>query len=141
MAKRKKTAAGKLSRRQMVMLLGSGVVFAGTVKGEEFAAEAQGNPCSAVTPATAIVGNRMLLVANPCCAEGFEMVHASFGGAPAKSATKEHLKTFHEALNAAKQQDQLLEYCVMMWGLTEPQAKDLSNRMKEQYNLKDYDKK
>jgi hypothetical protein len=139
MAKTKKTPAGRqMSRRQMVMVLGSGVVFAGTVKGEDFASEAQGNVCAAVKPLTTRVGNRFMLVADPCCEEGFEIVHASFGGSAAKKTTKEHLKVFHDALHAAKQDDLLLEYCVMMWGLTKPDAEGLVVKMKEQYNLQDY---
>ena len=90
---------------------------------------------AAVKPFTTKVGNRLL--------SQTLVKRASKSSTPARGSaaktTKDHLKVFHDALSAAKQDDLLLEYCVMMWGLTKPDAQTLVVKMKEQYNLNDYE--
>ncbi len=121
----------------MVTLPGSGIVFAGTVKADDVGRIPQA-ACSDVVPAVGIgQDHRMVLVANTCCVDGFNIVNAGFGKGPTKGKSQDHLKTFHDTLTRAKNDDLLLEYCVMMWGLTEKQSKDLFTKMKEQYNLQE----
>lgn len=136
---RAKSTTRKLSRRQMVALLGSGVVLV-RVGGADV--EAQGNPCEPVRPfkgtLTSTGGGpaRSVVAADPCCVEGLE---AFFGGYNnMKSSQKAHLKDFADALTESR--GELLEYCVMVWGLTKADSTQVANQMKERYQLKEYKK-
>ena len=92
--------------------------------------------CSAVVPAMGVgQDNRLVLVANTCCVDGFNIVNAGFGKGSTKGRSQSHLRVFYNTLTRAKTDDLLLEYCVMMWGLTKKQSKDLFGKMKEEYNL------
>jgi hypothetical protein len=122
-----------MSRREMVMLVGSGVVFAGTVKGEDIAIEADAT-CQPVALKTGKgTDGRLLLVADTCCLDGFEIVRAGRGGTKASSRAVTNLKALDDALVHAKKDSLLLEYCVMMWGLTEKQRDDTVADLAKRY--------
>jgi hypothetical protein len=149
-----KSRTKKLSRRELVTMLGSGVVFIGT--GGRKTVEAQTNAkttakvtkqpppppspnsCQTVVPfkGRAGTGNdaHTILMANPCCKEGVSVFFSGFDkvGKP----TKEHLTSFASLLNASK--DELLEYCVMVWGLKGPEQTDLVKAMQERYKMTEY---
>jgi hypothetical protein len=119
----------------MVALLGSGVVL---LRADGSEVQAQGNPCENVKPATSTVTTggtaRTVLVGDPCCMEGLQ---AFFGGYDNMAdPQKAHLRDFADALQSNK--TQLLEYCVMVWGLTKADSSKLLNSLKETYRLKDY---
>ena len=126
-----KTKVKKLSRRQMVMLLGSGVVFA-QASGSDVEALPP-NACHAVQPLTG-VGSRqqLVLMADPCCQEGLKIFQAGFK-ATRDSTVKGHLKDFNAALTA--NQGQLLEYCVMVWGLQQDERNNLVEQVQSRYKL------
>jgi hypothetical protein len=135
MAKAKSTTR-KLSRREMVALLGSGVVLA-TAGGTEV--EAQGNPCAAVRPAKGTFTTpsgppRTVLVGDPCCKEGLDAFFDGYKNM--KSGDKVHLKDFAEALD--KNRSELLEYCVMIWGLNKEESARVADDMKTRYRTAPY---
>jgi hypothetical protein len=132
MAKTKKTAEN-MSRRQMVTLLGSGVVFAGTIKAEDIVAEAQSNCGPAALQEGKGTDGRLMLVADLCCVDGAEIVHAGRGGKAASTRAAGDLKNLDEVLGRAKKESLLLEYCVMMWGLTAKQRDEAVTELKSRY--------
>ena len=123
---------GKISRRQLVTLLGSSVAFAGTVRAEDLATVPAS--CTAVTPQTSKgADGRLLLIADPCCLDGFEVFEAGLGGQGASYRAKGNFRDFRSALKQAKKDDVLLEYCVMIWGLSlEERAKTVAD-LKDRY--------
>lgn len=130
----KKSKTKKLSRRQMVVLLGTGGVFAGTGIGTGDRVEAKAGPCNAVKPSRGTgKGQQLVLMADPCCQEGLKIFRKGFQNIKEK-AIKEHLKEFDTALGA--NQGQLLEYCVMVWGLTEDERGALMETMRSRYQMK-----
>jgi hypothetical protein len=123
----------------MVALLGSGVVL---VRGGGAEVEAQGNPCEAVRPfkgtptGTGGGPTRSIVAADPCCTDGMAAFFTGYNNM--KSSQKAHLKDFAAVLTESK--SELLEYCVMVWGLTKADSVQLAAQMKERYQLKEYKK-
>lgn len=130
MAKRK-SQAKKLSRRQMVMLLGSGVVFA---PASEVVVEAQGaTPCQTVKPLRGTGSkNQPVLMGDPCCKEGLQIFKAGFK-ALKDPTVKGHLKDFHAAITASE--NQLMDYCVMVWGLEQAEKDSFVREVQAKYRL------
>jgi hypothetical protein len=63
-----------------------------------------------------------------------------FGGFDkAAQPTKGHMQAFANALNGSK--DELLEYCVMVWGLQREERADLVKQVREKYTMLDYTSK
>jgi hypothetical protein len=129
----------KLSRRQMVVLLGSGAMFAGAAGAEN--AEALPPPeaaCRPVKPAQAQMttpkGVRTVVMADPCCSEGYSVFLN--GIAKANPKARKDLQAFATALNKMSTEGQMLEYCVMIWGLTAEAKEKIVQRMVEDYSLK-----
>lgn len=149
-----KSKAKKLSRRELVTILGSGVVFVGRAGGDAVAAQGDAktkakstttpppppppNACQTVVPFRGRVGSgpaaHTILMADPCCHEGVDLFFTGFDkiGPPVKG----HLKNFADVLNTSK--EELLEYCVMVWGLKKEERADLMKQMQEKYQLKEY---
>jgi len=131
-----KSTTRKLSRREMVALLGSGVVLARAGSAD---VEAQGNPCDPVRPAKGTLSTssgptRSVLVGDPCCEEGMS---AFFDGYKNMTTAKQaHLKDFAEALE--KNRAELLEYCVMIWGLTKADSARIADDMRSRYRTQPY---
>jgi len=73
-------------------------------------------------------------MANPCCTEGVSVFFNGFDkvAQPAKG----HLTSFANLLNGSK--DELLEYCVMVWGLKGTEQTDLVKTMQERYKMTEY---
>jgi hypothetical protein len=149
-----KSKAKKLSRRELVSLLGSGVVLAGTAGSGSVEAQTTGkakakattppppppgpNACQTVVPFKGRVGSgpaaHTILMADPCCREGVDLFFTGFD--KVANPAKGHLKEFAAALTTSK--DELLEYCVMVWGLKLEERADLMKQMQEKYQLKEY---
>ena len=140
-----KTKMKKLSRRQMVTLLGSGVVFMGTGGSAGAAAQAKRgstkaapSTCQTVVPFKGKAGiganEHPILMADPCCVEGVSIFFGGFD--KAGPPTKGHLTSFANVLTSSK--DELLEYCVMVWGLKGTERTDLVKQMQEKYQMKEY---
>jgi hypothetical protein len=120
----------------MVALLGSGVVL---VRGGGAEVEAQGNACVTVRPTKGRLNTgsgpaRSVLVGDPCCKEGLDAFFKGFNNM--KTAERVHLKDFADALD--KSRGELLEYCVMIWGLTKEDSARLADQMKERYRTQPY---
>jgi hypothetical protein len=121
----------------MVALLGSGVVLA-TAGGTEV--EAQGpNACATVRPVkgtftTTSGPPRTVLVGDPCCKEGMAAFFDGYKNM--KTADKVHLKDFAEALD--KNRSELLEYCVMIWGLNKQESERMADDMRARYRTAPY---
>jgi hypothetical protein len=148
-----KSKAKKLSRREMVTLLGSGVVFIGTGGGDKVEAQANAktkakaattakpptpSSCRAVVPykgkAGAGAAQHTILMADPCCTEGISIFFEGFD--KVQEPVKGHLASFANVLNGSKAE--LLEYCVMVWGLVPAEQADLVKQMKEKYQMTEY---
>jgi hypothetical protein len=127
MAKTKTPGAKKLSRREMVVLLGSGAFVAAS--GES--AKAQTGPCRAVAPQKGKAGNGVILFGDPCCRDSVALfLNGMTGvGAPAKA----NLKPLVDALRA--NQKNLLEYSVMIWGLKQAERDELMKVYQERYAI------
>jgi hypothetical protein len=129
-----KSQAKKLSRRQMVMLLGSGVVLAPAAGAAESDVETlPGKECHAVSPMRG-TGNQQqpVLMADPCCQDGLKVFKAGFKAV--KDATvRGHFKDFNTALTASE--GQLMDYCVMVWGLQQNERDNLVEQMQSKYKL------
>ena len=66
-----------------------------------------------------------------------EGVSIFFGGFDkAGPPTKGHLTSFANVLTSSK--EDLLEYCVMVWGLLPAEQSDLVKQMKEKYQMTEY---
>jgi hypothetical protein len=121
----------KLSRRQMVMLLGSGVVFA-PAKGSA-AEPPPGKECQTVRPMKgAGSGSDILLMADPCCQDGLKIFKAGYR-AMRDATARGHLKDFNTALTASE--NQLMDYCVMVWGLKKVERDNLVEQVQSKYKL------
>ena len=132
MAKTKTTGTKKLSRREMVTLLGSGVLVATT--GER--AEAQAGACRAVSPKRGKVGGTsVILFGDPCCRDSIALflkgMTTNLG-----STAKANLKPLADALRA--NQKGLLEYSVMVWGLKEGERDALLKVYQERFAIARY---
>ena len=126
MAKKAKTR--KLTRRDAVTLLGAGTVMgvartplatAGEVVQKDPKCD---NPCVAETYSK---GSVQLLVSYSCCEETRNAIFVGVQDPKGKpnQRGKDHLKPVQTRLNY----DTLLEYCFMIWGIDEAQAKVLFN--------------
>ena len=126
-----KSQAKKLSRRQMVMLLGSGVVFA---PAGESVVEAQGPiPCERIKPLKGTGNkNQPVLVGDPCCKEGVQIFRAGFNALKDKKV-KDHFKDFNDALTAS--QNKMMDYCVMVWGLQKDEKDAFVKDVQARYRL------
>jgi hypothetical protein len=133
-----RSKAKKLSRRQMVVLLGSGVMFARARSGEGGEVPPP-DVCQIAKPrtgTTTIKGvEHPVLMASPCCGDGMTMFFDGFNKIKTGPA-HDHLKDFAAALTANK--DELLEYCLMVWGINDVDRKALADMMQERFKLKDY---
>jgi hypothetical protein len=131
-----KGKAKKLSRRQMVMLLGTGTVLA--APGGGHSAGAQGRlPCHPVKPIKGGSPQQTVLLADPCCQEGLKVFREGFK-AIKDTAIKGHLQDFDTALG--DNEVHLLEYCVMLWGLKQTERDVLVQDLRIKYQLKEMDK-
>jgi hypothetical protein len=142
-----KSRTKKISRRQMVVLLGSGVVFSAVrkdgrleAKNAEDTKEAKAaktlESCHAVVPLVAKVNDtQSILLADPCCQEGLAVFRTGFRNIK-DTGLKGHLKEFDAAL--AANESQLLEYCIMVWGLGQTERDGLVTQMRERYKLEEY---
>jgi hypothetical protein len=133
-----KSKAKELSRRQMVILLGSGVMFARARSGEG----GEVPPPDACQVAKPLTGKTKInsvehpvLMANPCCADGMTMFFKGFDNTKTGHA-HDHLKDFAAALTANK--DELLEYCLMVWGINDVDRTALVKTMQERFEMKEY---
>ncbi len=135
-----KSKTKKLTRRQMVTLLGSGVVFAGGAGSREVEAQAP-NACRAVRPMRGTAGSgpnqHPILMADPCCKEGVNVFFSGYD--TIKEPVKGHMKEFADALTSSN--NELLEYCVMVWGLKLEERADLMKQVTERYQMKEYPSK
>ena len=138
MAKKKSTAK-KLSRRQMVVLLGSGVMFARTRSGEGGEVPPPPDVCQIARPLTGRTkinsAEHPVLMANPCCVDGMTIFFNGFNHTKTGHA-HDHLKDFAAALTANK--DELLEYCLMVWGINDVDRTALVKIMQERFQMKEY---
>jgi hypothetical protein len=131
MAKTKTTGTKKLSRREMVALLGSGAFVAAT--GER--AEAQAGACRAVAPQKGKVGgNSVILYGDPCCKDSIALFLNGMTGVG--NSAKANLKPLADALRA--NQKDLLEYSVMIWGLKQEERDALMKVYQERFALTRY---
>jgi hypothetical protein len=127
-----KTRTKKLTRREMVVLLGSGVLVASA--GEP--AEAQGAACRVVSPNKGSgKGSNMVLSGDPCCRDSVAVflngMTTNLGG-----SVKANLKPLADALRA--NQKNLLEYSVMIWGLKEEERDAIMKIYQERFALRKY---
>jgi hypothetical protein len=138
---RAKSTTRKLSRRQAVTLLGSGVVMLRPGAGEEPVTAATADACAAVQPIKGPLGtatssgvSRAVVLGNPCCQEGMEAFFTGFNHV--KGNTKAHLKDFAAALQDSR--GELEEYCVMVWGLKKEDSDHLREEMQARYTMREY---
>ena len=149
-----KSKAKKLSRRELVTMLGSGAVFMGTAGGKAVVAQGDAktkarsttqpppppppSACKTVVPLVGRLGTgsaaHTVLMADPCCHEGVDIFFTGFD--KVGPTAKGHLKSFAAVLTTSK--EELLEYCVMVWGLKMEERTDLMKQMQERYQLKEY---
>jgi len=134
-----KSKAKKLSRRQMVVLLGSGVMLARSRSGEGGQVDPPPDVCQVAKPLTGKTKinsvEHPVLMANPCCADGMTMFFDGFNHTKTGHA-HDHLKDFAAALTANK--DELLEYCLMVWGINDADRMEIVKTMQERFQMKEY---
>jgi hypothetical protein len=135
MAKTKtNTKTKKLSRREMVALLGSGMLVATT--GEP--AEAQGAACRVVSPNKGSGGTKNLILSgDPCCKDSVAVFLK--GMAYVGTNAKANLKPLADALRA--NENDLQEYSVMLWGLKQDERDAIMKIYEERYTLRAYNTK
>jgi hypothetical protein len=122
----KKTTARKLTRRDVVVL-GAGTVVAAM---RSTPASAQDHPsCDSPSVVETLAGRsrgkpRNVLVSYSCCEETKNAILVGVEEPKAQPTRrgKDHLKPLQTRLNY----DALEEYCFMIWGLDEEQAKQMS---------------
>jgi hypothetical protein len=131
-----KTKTKKLTRREMVVLLGSGVLVATT--GEP--AEAQGLACRVVTPNKGSgSAKNMILSGDPCCKDSVAVFLKGMGMTTNFSnAAKANLRPLAEALRDSEKD--LLEYSVMLWGLKKEERDAFMKEIQERFALREYKK-
>lgn len=131
-----KTKTKKLTRREMVVLLGSGVLVATT--GEP--AEAQGPACRVVSPNRGTGSSKnMILSGDPCCKDSLAVFLKGMGmPSNVSGAAKANLKPLADALKASE--NDLLEYSVMLWGLKKDERDAFMKDVQERYALREYKK-
>jgi len=129
-----KTKTKKLTRREMVVLLGSGVLVATT--GEP--AEAQGPACRTVSPSRGTGSSKNLILSgDPCCKDSLAVFLKGMGmTSTVTGAAKANLKPLADALKASE--NDLLEYSVMLWGLKKEERDAIMKVYEERYVLKPY---
>jgi hypothetical protein len=134
MAKTKTTGTKKLSRREMVVLLGSGAFV--TAKGEP--AEAQAGTCRTVSPNRGTGKSKNLILSgDPCCKDSLAVFLKGMGMSVNLSGTaKANLKPLADALKASEHD--LLEYSVMLWGLKQDERDAIMKVYEERYSFKPY---
>ncbi len=131
MAKQAKTR--KPVRRAAVARKGAGTAAAGVRAAPRKRGKSSHGDLSCNEPALVFTyssGGRLALVSYSCCQETRHAVFAGVGK-PAKfprPSGKKHLRP----LRAGLERDNLEEYCFMMWGLNEEQARTLSASVPEQ---------
>lgn len=132
-----KTTNKKLSRREMVVLLGSGVLVASS--GEP--AEAQQSACRVVTPSRGSgVKKNLILSGDPCCKDSLAVFLRGMGmTTKVSNSARTNLKPLAEALK--DNENDLLEYSVMLWGLKEEDRDALVKVIQERYALTAYTKR
>jgi hypothetical protein len=131
MAKTKTTGTKKLSRREMVVLLGSGAFVAAA----EERAEGQAGPCVAVSPQKGKAGgNDVILYGDPCCRDSIALFLNGMTGVG--NSAKANLKPLADALRA--NQKNLLEYSVMIWGLKKEERDALMKVYQERFAISRY---
>ena len=128
-----KTKSKKLSRRQMVMLLGSGVVLAPAAGS---AAEPP-QDCHPVNPMRGVgTQQQPVLMGDPCCKNGLKVFREGYRNLPRNSPERANFKDFDAALTAAE--SQFMDYCVMVWGLQKNERDNLVEQMQSRYKLTPY---
>src|SRR5262245_43358901 len=131
-----KSTTRTLSRRQMVALLGSGVVMlrSGSTEAEALPP----NACRDVAPQTGTIAfdgaTSPVLGGDPCCTEGLDAFFNGYNNM--KGPEKAHLRVFAEALQAER--GALREYCVMIWGINQAESDRIANDIKERYRMIPY---
>ena len=91
--------------------------------------------CKTVLPMRGTGPNKQpVLVADPCCREGLKIFKAGFR-AMKDSTVRGHLKAFDAALTAAE--GDLMDYCVMVWGLQQKERDKMVDDVRTRYNLTD----
>ena len=89
--------------------------------------------CKTVLPMRGLGPKRVpVLMADPCCTEGFKIFKAGFR-AMKDANVRSHLKAFDAALTAAE--PQLMDYCVMVWGLQQEERDRMVADAKNKYRL------
>lgn len=146
MARKKPTSTPRpaktrtLSRRQMVILLGSGGVLGALGEGGRVDLEASPpqKECRDVVPfrgsapgGRGVTKNQLVLIADPCCVDSIDAVMNGIDAQATRSEAKGHLKALRTELAASR--EQLLEYSVMIWGLKEDQKNALLETLKTRY--------
>ncbi len=91
--------------------------------------------CGVVVPYRVTAGagaNRhTVLMADPCCREGMSIFFNGFN--KVAEPTKGHMQGFANVLNSSKAE--LLEYCVMVWGLKLAERSDLVKQVQERFRM------
>jgi hypothetical protein len=126
-----KSPAKKLSRRE-VILLGSGAVFA-PLGGSAIEVPPPDKACGDATPMKGVGSKGPVLAAYPCCKDGLKIFQTGFQALKSSSTAKQHLTQFNAAL--ATSSNQLMDYCVMVWGLDEGERKALIEQVQGTYKL------
>jgi hypothetical protein len=130
----RKPTTRKLTRRDAVALLGAGTVMAAVhpaaPAAEAAGAEAQGGGIACDKPGqvgTFGRGNHQALASFSCCEETRNAILVGVGEPKRQPNTrgKGHLKPLRDRLVV----DNLEEYCFMIWGLNEQQARDLYTKV------------
>jgi hypothetical protein len=137
----RKTTARKLTRRDAVALMGAGTVMAAVRPGPA-AATPKGQKSKPECNMPAIVstlgrGTAEAIASYSCCDETRNAVLTGVGE-PGKSATvqgKAHLAPLRNRLVNSN----LLEYCFMIWGLKEEEAKTLFATVPQQFKFEPRD--
>ena len=91
--------------------------------------------CGVVIPYRGIAGtgaNRHpILMADPCCREGMSIFFNGFN--KVAEPTKGHMQGFANILTSSKAE--LLEYCVMVWGLKLEERSDIVKQMQQRFRM------
>jgi hypothetical protein len=126
-----KSKSTKLSRRQMVVLLGSGGVLGalGNSEGAEAA------PASVCVNVKAFQGKNkqgeLVLSGYPCCRESAQLFMDGFS--KAAPTVKGHLQVLKSALE--KNRNSLQEYSIMIWGLRQEERDSLMETIANRFSM------
>ena len=135
MARKAKT--GKLTRRDAVAMLGAGTVLGVARTPPSMGEGAQGDHCDegVAKVGTYKTSNALALVSFSCCVETKNALLVGVkepGETPVPTQRgKKHLQPLKVRLN----NDHLLEYCFMIWGITGEQALRLFAEIPKQVGL------